>query len=109
MKRFPKLILCLSLMIGLVSCCPYSTGQPGDWGGWGGMMGYGPGGMFMGIIVLVIVIVVAYLVIRALSKERLASGFREKQDSPLDILKKRYAKGEISKEDFDRLKEELKD
>ncbi|MBN1222585.1 MAG: SHOCT domain-containing protein [Candidatus Aminicenantes bacterium] len=70
------------------------------------MMGFGPGGMFMGIIVLIIVIIVAYLVIRALSKERIESGT---QETPLDFLKKRYAKGEISKEEFDRMKDELKD
>jgi len=105
MKKISVLFLCSSILTGLISCCPFSGGQPGDWRGWGGMSGYGMGGMFMGIIVLIVVIIAAYLVIRALSKERIESGIPE---TPLDILKKRYAKGEISKEDFDRMREELK-
>ena len=34
-------------------------------------------------------------------------GQRTKKDTPLDILKKRFAKGEISKEEFDNMKKTL--
>ncbi|MEN6432428.1 MAG: SHOCT domain-containing protein [Smithella sp.] len=77
-------------------------------GGWNHMMnygyGYGFGGMYMVIIFIIIIGVVAYFVIQS-ARARTLGG--TPQETPLDILKKRYAKGEISKDDFDRMKRDL--
>ncbi|MBL1232487.1 MAG: SHOCT domain-containing protein [Flavobacteriales bacterium] len=35
-------------------------------------------------------------------------GQRKKKDTPLDILKGRYAKGEINDQEYDKMKTELK-
>jgi putative membrane protein len=71
-------------------------------GGYSGM-GYGGFGMifmflFWGLIIGLIVI----LIRQASSKSN-----SDKDQSPVDIVKQRYAKGEISKQEFDRLKGEL--
>jgi len=75
-----------------------------DMGGWGHMMDYGVGGIFMWIIFLIVIGVAAYLVVQATKSKGLESPFRE---TPMEILKKRYAKGEITKEEFERIKKDL--
>ena len=75
--------------------------------GWGGFGGYGMGivgWIFMllswGLIIVGLVLVVRWL----WDQGRPGTGGI---DSPLEILKRRYARGEISKEEFDRMKQDL--
>lgn len=66
--------------------------------------GYGYGGMFMGILFLIILGIAIYFIVQNV---RSKNEIGRTNESPIDILKKRYAKGEITKEDFDRMKNEL--
>jgi putative membrane protein len=97
--RFPVLLF---LVAGLTACAadyPYGPG-----GGWGHMMYYGYGGGVMWILFLVVIAALVFLV---LQYSRAGGGRGAPGETPLDILKKRYARGEITKEDFDRMKREL--
>jgi putative membrane protein len=59
--------------------------------------------MWMLFIVIIAVVLIYFVVQRAKSKGNLGvSG-----ETSLDILKKRYAKGEITKDEFDRMKNDL--
>lgn len=60
------------------------------------------------IIWLVILGVLIWLIISLVSRsqDRKAPP-PQKEESPLEILKKRYAQGEITKEEFDEKKEDL--
>ncbi len=101
LKRiFSKLIILPLLTIIACGQGPYNRPM----GNWGHMMGYGYGGGFMWLIVLVLVGVVIYFLLQA-SKSK--GSTVSTTETPLDILKKRYAKGEIDKEEFDRKKEDL--
>ena len=69
----------------------------------GHMMSYG-GGILMWLIFAVIAAVVVYLVVQS---TRSRDHDRSSGESALDILKKRYARGEISKEEFEEKKAHL--
>lgn len=84
------------------------THRPGDrsMGGWGHMMGYGGyGGIFMWILIIIIVAVILYFVINRGKTTGTLTG--SEKESPSEILKKRYAKGEITKEEFDKQKKDI--
>ncbi len=73
-----------------------------NWGNYGWGMGFGWIGM---IIFWVFVIFGIVYLLQAATKGRKST---EHTETPLDILKKRYAKGEITKEEFKRMKEDIK-
>ena len=64
------------------------------------------GGMWIGpIIMLTIMLVVVYFLFGRRGRE--APWTHEGSETALDILKKRYARGELSKEEFDQVKKDL--
>ena len=69
-------------------------------------MGMGLGGMIFMILLWVFVIAVIIYLVRLVINR--ASG-GERAESAEEILKKRYARGEISKEEFNESKKELED
>ena len=92
-----NLRLSLLMMTGLLESCTgegYYGGQGP--GGWGPMMhyGFGYGGMFMWIIFLIVIGLLIYFIVQA---QKTKGQMPTQHESPMDILKRRYAKGEITK------------
>ncbi len=73
------------------------------------MMGFGMmgGWGFFGIFFMIIVIVGIVLLVVWLNRKLPEKQSSNSDESALDILKKRYALGEISKEDYERMKKEI--
>jgi putative membrane protein len=103
------LFVVLALLPLLTMCSGHYGTMMGGWDGTGNYgcpfgFGYGFGGMFMGILFLVLLGVVIYFIVQNVRSKHVTC---QTQESPMDILKKRYTKGEITKKDFDRMKSEL--
>ena len=75
-------------------------------GGYGYMMNSWTGAIIVGIVGLVILGVLVYLLFKVGSGSFGASS-SPPHETPLDILKERYARGEISKDQFDEMKKDL--
>jgi len=67
--------------------------------GWG----VGFGWIFMIFLWALVIFGIMY-VVKAISRKTDRQGIDE---TPLDLLKKRYAQGEITKEEFERIKDDL--
>ncbi len=79
----------------------------GDWGGGGWGWGWGFGGIFMILFWALIILGVAALV-----KWLAAGGGGGEQGGspasrPMDILKERYARGEITRDQFEQMRRDL--
>ncbi len=72
------------------------------WGNFGWGMGFG--WIYMVVFWAVIITAVVYLV-KIIGRK---SGSEVWHEAPLDILKRRYATGEITREEFERMKDELR-
>lgn len=77
----------------------YGWGHP-MWGMWGA---WGIGMMLMWILFWVLLIVALVLGVRWL----MTQGKEPRSDSALEILRQRYARGEINKEQFEAMKRDL--
>jgi putative membrane protein len=75
-------------------------------GGWSG--GYFPGGIFSLLIWGLVVGLIVYLVVRLIKTQTHPSnGSSQDRTDSLSILKSRYARGEISQEEFIKMKQLL--
>lgn len=73
--------------------------------GWGMMMG---GGWFVWFLLLILIGLIVWMFLRSASVRGTPSGSSPpKQETPLEILQKRYAQGEISRQEYEQMRGDL--
>jgi putative membrane protein len=84
----------------------FAWGNSCFYGWYGGphMRYFRGGGFFMWIITIIVLAFVIFFGIRSFKMKSIDPGRKE---SPNDILKARYARGEITREQFDDMKKDL--
>ena len=88
------------------------NGRMMDGYGYGMMDGFGIYGIIFAVIKLLFWLVVIILIYKAVKKMNIKDFYKgsiDVKDNSLQILKERYAKGEISEEEYKRMKDILND
>ena len=73
------------------------------------MLGFGTGGGYLGMILgiilwITIIVGIVWLATKLINKEKV----RGRDSNPLEILKERYAKMELNKQEYEKMKKELR-
>ena len=71
------------------------------------MMAWGPFSVLMGLLLIFLLILAVVAGVKWTRGQKILF-VRENKESALDILKKRYARGEINQDEFDRIKKDIK-
>ncbi len=71
------------------------------WGNYSWGWGMGFGWLFMIVFWGLVVLGIVYII------KMIAGGGPKNKETALDLLKKRYAKGEITKEEYERIKDDI--
>jgi putative membrane protein len=105
------IILAISvvLVLGASLLLPMAVGPRYGWG-YGGMMGpwmMGGVGMVGGLLFVLLVIGGVVWLVQAAGRGGGGPSGGPRVESPLDILKRRYAGGEITKDQYEEMKREL--
>ena len=82
---------------------PWCTGPGMMWGGGMGWIGM----IFMTLFWILVIVALVFLIKRLIQSTKSERGVVRGGSSALDILKERYAKGEIDKEEFETVKRDL--
>lgn len=112
MDKNPRTALIIGgIVIGVIVILSVVPGLIWGWQGWGmmgpGMMG-GYGTMFlMPILWIVVIGVIIWAVVAAVRRSGESDSTARSTDSALEILKRRYARGEINKEEYEEKKKDL--
>lgn len=103
MKIF-KYFSILTGMLLLFSINIFAMHRFSPWHEGPGMM-RGCGGLLIGLAFLVVIGFVIHFIVKNIIEKK--SDIVTKEETPLEILKRRYAKGEINQEEFKNMSKEL--
>lgn len=99
MTRTPLITAAFAAML-TSGCTGHGPGSPGGYSGHMGGMPFGGFGM------IVLIAAIGFIIVLMM---RGSAGRNTQEKTSLDILKERYARGEIDHEEFERIKSKLEE